>query len=110
MEIYENRRYLVIPISEISNIDFNEVQETSSETLRKSIDGKWTFVKYDINIVEEDYIKTTKDPITNEEIKIDIKSGVYGRPSFYKEEYIEYDYEDFIYTLNTNIWNNNQII
>ena len=45
--MYENRQYLIIPVSEISKIDFALVHETSAETLRKSVDGTKTFIKWD---------------------------------------------------------------
>lgn len=45
--MYENRNYLIIPISEIPKIDFSLVCETSADTLRKSVDGTKTFVKWD---------------------------------------------------------------
>jgi len=40
------RNYIVFNVSEISKIDFNEVLETSADTLRKSVDEQLTFVKY----------------------------------------------------------------
>lgn len=33
--------------SEIDQIDFSQVMETSAETVRRSIDGNLTFVKYE---------------------------------------------------------------
>lgn len=45
--MYESRQYLIIPTSEVSKVDFSLVCETSSETLRKSVDGTKTFVKWD---------------------------------------------------------------
>jgi len=45
--IFENREYLVIPVSELTKVDFNLVLETSAETVRKSIDETKTFVKWD---------------------------------------------------------------
>ena len=42
---YENRKYLIIPTLITGSIDFNQVHETSSETLRLSVDGTKTFVK-----------------------------------------------------------------
>jgi hypothetical protein len=45
--VFENREYLVIPVSELTKVDFNLVLETSAETVRKSIDGAKTFVKWD---------------------------------------------------------------
>lgn len=41
------RTYLIIPTSEVSKVDFSQVCETSSETLRKSVDETKTFVKWD---------------------------------------------------------------
>lgn len=41
------RKYVIIDSSEVSNIDFNKVLEESSDTLRYSLDGTKTFVKFD---------------------------------------------------------------
>jgi hypothetical protein len=43
---FENRNYVIIPASEINNVNFLEVLETSAETCRYSVDGAKTFVKY----------------------------------------------------------------
>ena len=40
-------KYVIFECNEINKINFNEVKETSSETLRKSIDGTKTFIKYE---------------------------------------------------------------
>lgn len=45
--MYENRNYLIIPVSEVSKVDFSLVCETSAETLRKSVDETKTFIKWD---------------------------------------------------------------
>ncbi len=45
--MFENRRYCVFDVSELGLIDFNQVHETSAETVRKSVDGTLTFVKWD---------------------------------------------------------------
>ena len=45
--MYDNRNYLIIPVSEVSKVDFSQVCETSPETLRKSVDETKTFVKWD---------------------------------------------------------------
>ena len=41
------REYLIIPASAVPLIDFDTVCETSASTLRYSVDGAWTFVKWD---------------------------------------------------------------
>lgn len=45
--MYHNREYLVFPSVEISKINFEQVCETSSDTLRKSVDETKTFVKWE---------------------------------------------------------------
>lgn len=42
-----NKKYLIIPVEEVSKVDFSIVCETSPDTLRKSVDGSKTFVKWD---------------------------------------------------------------
>lgn len=44
---FENREYLIIPVSELSKVNFEEVLETSAATVRKSVDQTKTFVKWD---------------------------------------------------------------
>ena len=44
---FENRKWVTIPISSTGSINFNDVLETSVNTLRLSINGSQTFVKYE---------------------------------------------------------------
>ena len=44
---FHNRRWVTIPLSSTSSINFSDVLETSIHTLRLSVDGTETFVKYD---------------------------------------------------------------
>ena len=44
---YENRKYVIINASEVGSVDFSQVHETSENTLRYSLDGSQTFVKFD---------------------------------------------------------------
>ena len=39
--------YIIIDQSEVANVDFSKVKETSADTLRYSIDGTKTFVKFE---------------------------------------------------------------
>ncbi len=41
------RNYVIIDASEVSSVDFNQVLETAPETLRFSVDGTKTFVKFE---------------------------------------------------------------
>ena len=45
--MFEDRKYAIIDISEVSNIDFEEVLETSADTLRYNLAGTKTFVKWE---------------------------------------------------------------
>ena len=45
---YENRRFVIFNITEISQIDFTQVYETDADTVRKSVDETKTFVKYNL--------------------------------------------------------------
>jgi len=44
---FDHRHYVIISSSDVPNIDFTQVMETSAETLRFSLDDTLTFVKYD---------------------------------------------------------------
>ena len=103
---FENRRWLVLPLSVINDIDFNQVNEPNVESLRKSVDETLTFVKYEVNIVEETYTETYEDPETGEEISNTIEAGTYGRPSIYSEEYTEYTHSEILELLSTEQWTN----
>ena len=47
----ENRQYMIFSLTEVDTIDFNEVLQTSAETLRKSNDGTKSFVKWEGRII-----------------------------------------------------------
>lgn len=42
-----SRKYVIINADEVSSVDFSEVEETSENTLRYSLDGSQTFVKFE---------------------------------------------------------------
>lgn len=67
---YENRQYLIFPVTELASINFDEVLETSSETVRKSVDGTKTFVKWESEMPESVASITdgTEGPYTYDEI------------------------------------------
>lgn len=45
--MYTERNYLIFNVSELDKINFNEVLETSANTVRRSVNGEKTFVKWD---------------------------------------------------------------
>ena len=63
------RKYLIIPTSELSKVDFSKVCESTANTVRKSIDETKTFIKWDGD--EPSFISNltgTEGPYTKEEI------------------------------------------
>jgi hypothetical protein len=69
LQDYENRKFMIFNVSELPNINFTEVLETSEETVRKSVDGTKTFVKWDGTIPNCVNNLTTKEgPYTYEEL------------------------------------------
>jgi glutamate mutase epsilon subunit len=70
---------MIFNVSEINNIDFNQVIETSVGTLRKSMDQTRTLVKWDGDIVPStiDSLTTKEGPYTYEEIKIILSTSVW---------------------------------
>jgi hypothetical protein len=70
---YEQRQFMIFNVSELTNIDFSQVLETSIDTVRKSIDETKTFVKWDGNTIPSsvDSLITKEGPYTYQEI-IDI--------------------------------------
>jgi hypothetical protein len=44
---YDERQYVIFDITELNSIDFTQVLETSADTVRRSVDGTKTFVKWD---------------------------------------------------------------
>ena len=79
-ERYPNRRFVIFNVSELPIIDFNQVYETSSDTVRKSADGLKTFVKFDLPPPPSVTTLTTKSQ--------------------------EYDYNEIITILKTPEWEN----
>ena len=45
---YPDRRFVIFNVTELNQIDFNQVFETDINTVRKSVDLTQTFVKYDM--------------------------------------------------------------
>jgi hypothetical protein len=67
---YENREFMIFNVSELPQIDFTQVLETSIDTVRKSVDQTKTFVKWDgVEIPSSvDSLTTKEGPYTYEEI------------------------------------------
>jgi len=59
---YPDRRFVIFSVTELNQINFNQVFEESASTVRKSADLTKTFVKYDIPEPSSVAGLTTKSP------------------------------------------------
>jgi len=82
---YDNREFMIFNVSELQDINFTEVFETSIDTVRKSIDEQKTFVKWDG--------ETTPLSVEN----LTTKEG-------------PYNYEEILSILSTEEWTSNNMI
>ncbi len=66
----EPKYYVIFNVSELDKIDFNQVFETSAETVRKSVDETLTFVKYATDEMPSSVasLDTKQGPYSHEEI------------------------------------------
>jgi hypothetical protein len=74
--LYEHRNFMIFNMNEVDTIDFNEILETSQDTLRKSVDGTKSFVKWDSETVPPsvDILTTKEGPYNYDEI-LEILAG-----------------------------------
>ena len=77
---FPDRRFVIFNITELSQINFNQVYETSIDTIRKSVDQTKTFIKYDLPQPSSVVALTTKS--------------------------IEYTYDEILDILATPEWTN----
>lgn len=68
--MYSARNFIIFSVDELSKVDFTKVLETSAETVRKSVDGLKTFVKWDSEIIPDfvETLETKEGPYTYEQI------------------------------------------
>jgi hypothetical protein len=80
---YATREFMIFNVSELPNVDFTQVLETSIDTVRKSVDETKTFVKWDgEGIPSSVEVLTTKEgPYTYEEILTILATEEWTNPS-----------------------------
>lgn len=78
--MYNNRNYLIFNVSELDQINFQEVLETSADTVRRSVDGTKTFVKWEGERPQSTLDLTTAEgPYTHEEILAILSTDVWSK-------------------------------
>ena len=68
---YLDREFMIFNVSELNIIDFNEVLETSTSSVRKSVNGTKTFVKWVGSIPPSvQNLTTSEGPYTYDEMLV----------------------------------------
>ena len=82
LQEYDNRRFMIFNVSELSQINFTQVLETSSDTMRKSVNGTKTFVKWD-GLMPQCVIdlSTSEGPYTYNEIATILSTPEWNDPN-----------------------------
>ena len=81
LQEYDNRRFMIFNVSELNQIDFLTVLETSAETVRKSVNEAKTFVKWDGTMPTCVSNLTTKEgPYTYDEILMILSTSEWTEP------------------------------
>lgn len=79
--VYETRHYVIFNVSELDSIDFSQVLETSADTVRRSVDGTLTFVKWEGEVPSSVSTLTTKgNYLTHEEIVAEMNTEAWTIP------------------------------
>ena len=70
LQDYENRKFMIFAVTELPQIDFTQVLETSEDTVRRSVDAAKTFVKWDSETIPSsvESLTTKEGPYAYEEI------------------------------------------
>lgn len=79
---FDDRHYVIFNVSELNLINFDEVLETSIDTVRKSVDETKTFVKYEGSTMPPSVhaLTTTEGPYSHEEILVILATEEWTNP------------------------------
>jgi hypothetical protein len=82
---YTNREFMIFNVSELSQIDFSQVLETSVDTVRKSVDKTKTFVKWDGETIPSSVnsLTTKEGPYTYSQILDILSTSEWMEPNPY---------------------------
>lgn len=82
MHLYEHRNFIIFDVTELPQIDFTQVLETSADTVRKSVDETKTFVKWDGDTIPSsvENLTTKEGPYTYEEMLNILSTETWSTP------------------------------
>lgn len=74
---------MIFAVSELNSVDFTQVLETSIDTVRKSVDGTKTFVKWNGDTIPSsvDALTTKEGPYTYDEILVILATPEWTDPN-----------------------------
>ena len=75
-----SRKYVIINADEVDSVNFSQVDETSADTIRYSVDGTKTFVKFDTDNTPS--FLDGKDTYTHSEILAILATDEWTDPNF----------------------------
>ena len=80
--MYEQRNFAIFSTTEIDKIDFSQVLETSADTLRLSVSGDKSFVKWDGGVAPDfvSELTTLEGPYTYSEILNTLSTPEWAAP------------------------------
>ena len=82
LQQYDNREFMIFNVSELNQINFTQVLETSSDTVRRSINGTKTFVKWDGSMPQCVIdLSTSEGPYTYDEILTILSTPEWTEPN-----------------------------
>lgn len=70
MDTFASRQYMVLAVRELGQVDFRQVLENDPSTVRRSVDGTLTFVKWEGEGIPSavEGLETRQGPFTYEEM------------------------------------------
>ena len=79
---FNHRNFMIFNVTELGSVNFNEVLETSQDTIRKSIDETKTFVKWAGDIVPPsvDSLTTKEGPYHYEDMLTILATPAWTEP------------------------------
>lgn len=82
MTLYAQRNFMIFNVNELPQIDFTQVLESSADTVRTSVDGTKTFVKWDGEVIPSSVegLVTKEGPYTYEEMLNILSTNIWSTP------------------------------
>lgn len=80
--MYSDRKFMIFNVSELSSVNFDEVLETSADTIRTSVNGTKTFVKWQSESIPSSVgaLQTKQGPYTYEEMSTILSTSEWQNP------------------------------